>query len=138
MYKINGEVIKDVECYLEFANAWLRLPNGYKIEKYSPSIWVKGINKKNEEPQIMIETFISYEELKNFKLNKEVDLCEYITDVLFFPRDKNVEYLRDYPDSNKVTVNRINENLFNFKAKIKKINLEYDVEIAIPPKEGKA
>lgn len=86
----------------------------------------------------MIETFISYEELKNLKLNKEVDLCTYITDVLFFPRDKNVEFLKDYPDSNKVTVNRINENLFNFKAKIKKINLEYDVEITIPPEEGKA
>lgn len=143
MYKINNEIMQNVEVYLEFADSNMRMPNGEKLKKYSPRIYVEGINKNNENMSIMIETFISDEELRSLKINEELDLKylpfnqdkdleENITDIILFT-NRNFETAK-WPDQEKevkITIKKMAENLINIKAYIEEFNLEYDIETTI-------
>ena len=143
MYKINDEMLKNEKAYFDFANATLGLPNGEKVVKFSPRIWVEGINKNNDESRMMIETSISDEELKSLKLNEEIelkpinfgeenDLGECITDLILFS-NRNFETAQwpDQEKSIKITIKRVADNTFNVKTNIEEFNLVFDVEIEL-------
>jgi len=143
MYKINDEIIENEKAYFDFANATLRLADDDKVVKFSPRIWVEGINKNNDELRFMIETSISDKELKSLKLNEEIelkpikfgednDIGECITNIILFT-NRNLETAEWVnQDSNmKITLKRIADNTFNVKANIKVFNLVYDVEIEL-------
>ncbi len=130
MYKINNNDIKIGKAYMIFGNAWMQKQNEEKIEKYSPRIWVEGLDDNN---RMMVETFISDVELNDLNVGEELDLKEYITDLIFFsgPDFGSAEFLGDGSESTKVIITKIAENKFNIKANIETINLIYDVDICI-------
>lgn len=135
MYKINNEVIENEKAYLDFANAWIRKPDGEKIEKYAPRIYVEGTDKNGKQPRIMIETFISEDEIRTLKINEKIDLKDYIMDVILFTNHTFDTGL--WPDNEMpitATIERISQETINIKANIEEFNLVFDVKIEIPRK----
>jgi len=143
MYKIDGEIIKNEKAYFDFANVSLRFANGEMVKKYSPIIWIEGINKSSEEPRIMIETSISDKELKSLKINEEIelkpikygeenDVGECITDIILFTnRTFETGLWPDHGNNIEITIKKVADNTFNVKANIEEFNLVFDVEIEL-------
>jgi hypothetical protein len=77
---------------------------------------IYGINDKNENIRLDIETILSDEKIKELETNKEIDISDYVTDVIYIIN--GIAYLDlsdDIENEIKIFITKTETDRFNIK-----------------------
>lgn len=92
MFKMNSINLTSEEVYVKYGEAYESM-NGKTVYKTAPRFYIYGIDTyQNRKFCLMIEAFISKEELNGIKTNEELKLNQYVTDLVFWNGDVDSKF----------------------------------------------
>lgn len=131
MFKIGNTELKDIKKRYDFADTKVySSKEGKYVYKNAPRLYIKA--KYNDKVvMLMVDVFLTYQELYNFELNKVVDMTDYLIGIYYFTDyENNPNFPTEDIDLNEnevlINLERLSDSKFHFILKISNFDIKID------------
>ena len=135
MFKINNKIYENELIEVSLGQFDLSyMDEGIRKNKSgsAPYFHIEITNETNDKIWLGIETTICDNELKDLKIDKEIDMKKHITDIIY---SVNGSFDNVYDENFTSSIKKIKNNIFKFKIDYRPLYIEIDCNIVIDFKD---